>query len=399
MSDPIQDENKSSGKPPGTSPTKTLDKWLTSPHKWDKWLPIIGVSIVAGGILSPIIIIGGLIINSQNLGKISAPENISPSMTAQMALAEEYKQEFQDNMDLIPSFGDAGTAVFNFGLPCPETYTSPDTCLVTETKETKSEQNKKICEEVIALGAALGATQDSAPTFSALAIMTEFSSESVDRCIETMESYPRSVGWAFFSPAYYLQGEASNGAPFAIELTRSQNSPISALTEKTEVNTDPTKLAAEKYQYSIITSTNYETPDPIQILPSYFDPKVQLAALLDTVAYYRRSNPDLPIFDPTFTETMIAQYQKSFRLEGTVEPFVTNGEAHWIHFKDKDGFEYCVSVGESRAELEVPTEEAMGNMLESGLPGETFELAGLRNEVNSIKGGHPFGTYKRGACN
>lgn len=389
MSDLIQDENKPSEKPPGTVPAKTV-------------LKVIGFSCLAV-LLVPLVIFGGLIVQSQNLGNsTNDSENLSPTMTSQMALAEEYKQEFQDNMDLIPSFGDTSIAVFNFGLPCPETNTSPDTCLFTETKETKTEQNKKICEEVIALGAVLGATQDSAPTFSALAIMTEFSSESVDRCIETMESYPRSVGWAFFSPAYYLQGEASNGAPFAIELTRSQNSPISALTEKTEVNTDPTKLAAEKYQYSIITSTNYETPDPIQLLPSYFDPKIQLAALLDTVAYYRRSNPDLPIFDPTFTETMIAQYKKSFRLEGTVEPFVTNGEAHWIHFKDKDGFEYCVSVGESRAELEVPTEVAMGNMLESGLPGnetQLIELAGLRNEVNSIKGGHPFGTYKRGACN
>ena len=229
--------------------------------------------------------------------------------------------------------------------------------------------------------------------------MQKLSSKSQSRCESVMVSYPRSVGWGWFSPAYFIQGEASNGAPFAIQLTSSQVSPVDYSAELPELNKDTSKLAKEKFTYDIVTSTNYDTPDPIDSIPNYEDSKVQLAALLDTIAYYRRSNKELPVFNPDFARNMIAEYKSKFRFDGKVEAFEdAKGEVHWIHFADSEKLEVCVSVGESVAELSVEDENAMAGMLDSGMPGGSIELMGVGKQISSLKAKHVFGDYKQGSC-
>ena len=386
MSDPIQDETKPTGKTPGTLLKKKLPKLLV----------VMGFSYLAVIILAPIIIVGGLVIQSQHYGEVPSPP---ASVSKLQPKSDTYLASVQSNKDLLPSFGQFMTVVFNRGLPCLETYESPDACLMTESKSFKSQNTAAICEEVLQFAKELGATEDSIPGDES---MIEISEKSTSRCEAALHSYPRSVGWGWFSPAYFLQGITAEGTPFAIQLSMEQDSPINALEPAPPANRDPKTLQAETFKYSLITATNFDTPDPIDTIPDYSKPMVQVAALLDTVAYYRRSNPDLPIFDPTFTGTIIEEYKSSFRFDGDVEPYIgVNGEAHWIHLKNNKGFEICVSTGASRAELEVVTEAGMSSMLEMGIPGndtQLIELAGLRSEVSSVGAGHPFGSYIMGPC-
>lgn len=150
----------------------------------------------------------------------------------------------------------------------------------------------------------------------------------------------------------------------------------------------------------MLTSTNYDTPDPIDSIPDYSDSKIQLAALLDTFAYYRRSNKELPVFNADFARNMLLEYKSKFRFDGEVEAFEdSKSEVHWVHFNDSGKFEVCVSVGSSISELSVENEDAWAGMLDSGLPGGTIELKGVGKEIKSLSAKHLFGDYKKGSCN
>lgn len=355
---------------------------------------VIGFSCLST-LLIPIAIVISIIGYNNNLNSQLNPEP-EPSVVALIPFATEYRAQVTENMSLLPSFNEPMDAVFNRGLPCLEGYASPDTCLMASTDKFQGEQHAKICSEVLAFAKKLGAVEDSIPGETK---MQKLSRKSQSRCESVMVSYPRSVGWGWFSPAYFIQGEASNGAPFAIQLTSSQVSPVDYSAELPELNKDTSKLAKEKFTYDIVTSTNYDTPDPIDSIPNYEDSKVQLAALLDTIAYYRRSNKELPVFNADFARNMIAEYKSKFRFDGKVEAFEdAQGEVHWIHFVDSGKLEVCVSVGENVAELSVENEDAWSGMLDSGLPGGTIELMGVGKEISSLNSKHVFGDYKKGSC-
>jgi hypothetical protein len=258
-------------------------------------------------------------------------------------------------------------------------------------------QDAKICSETLAFAKELGFTHDSIPGDLE---MQKISSKSQERCETLMTSYPRSVGWGWFSPAYYLQGKASNGAPIALQLTGSQVSALDYSQALPEPNTDTSKLTKEKYEYDLLTSTNYDFPDPIDTIPDYSYGKIQLAAMLDTFAYYRRSNKGLPVFDPNFAKNMIAEYKSKFRFAGLVEGFTdSQGEVHMVHFVDPGKLDVCVSVGATESEfVKVYPEDVELGMAESGLPGGTVELGGVGKEVKSLKAKPKFGNYMQGAC-
>ena len=354
---------------------------------------IVGFSCL-GTLLLPILIIASLI--NGNKAMVYTPD--PDERTVELApLAAQYQSQVKKNFKLLPSFQSLTVAVYNRGLPCLESYESPDTCLLTETKSFNKRQDEAICAEVLSFAKELGATEDSIP---GAAKMVKLSSDSQTRCESVLSLYPRSVGWGWFSPDYYLQGEASNGAPFAIQLSFQQISPIDFSKEMPEPSKDTSKLAVEKFKYSLVTSTNYDTPDPIDNLPNYSDGKTQVAAMLDTFAYYRRSNPGLPIFDPTFARSMINQYKSTFNFDGLVEEHVDpKGEVHWIHFVSSDKVNVCVSVGASVKELTTEDMET-GNpsMLDVGIPNGLVELSGLQNEVTSMASKHVFGDYMNGSC-
>ncbi len=355
---------------------------------------VIGFSCLST-LLIPIWIVIQIVVYTNNLSAQVNPEP-APSVVELTPKATEYLADVKSNMALLPSFNEPNSAIFNRGLPCLEGYQSPDTCLMATTDKFQGEKHAQICTEVLEFAKKLGATEDSIPGETQ---MQKLSSSSQARCESVMTAYPRSVGWAWFSPAYYIQGEASNGAPFAIELSSSQVSPVDYSAALPELNTDTSKLADEKFKYSVITSTNFDTPDPIDSIPDYSDSKVQLAAMLDTFAYYRRSNKELPVFNAEFARNMISEYKSKFRFDGEVSAFEdSKGEVHWVHFDDSGKFEVCVSVGSSIAELSVENEDALAGMLDSGLPGGTIELKGVGKEVKSLSAEHFFGDYIKGNC-
>ena len=356
---------------------------------------VIGFSCLST-LLLPIWIISQIISYTNSMNSQLNPEPI-PSVVELSPMATEYKAQVMDNVSLIPSFNEPIAVMFNRGLPCPGEDQSPDSCLMFTTNKLQDRQDAKICSETLAFAKKLGFTHDSIPGD---AQMQQISNKSQARCETLMTSYPRSVGWGWISPAYYLQGTATNGAPIAIQLSGTQLSPIDYSQELPKLNTDTSKLDKEKYEYSIITSTNYDFPDPIDQIPDYSDSKIQLAALLDTFAYYRRSNPELPVFNADFARNMIADYKLKFRFNGEVEAFLdSKGEVHMVHFVDPDKFEACVSVGANEKEFskEFPEEIELG-MSESGLPGGAVELGGVGTNVASLKARPTFGNYMLGPC-
>jgi len=356
---------------------------------------VIGFSCLST-LLLPIWIISQIISYTNSMNSQLNPEPI-PSVVELSPMATEYKAQVMDNVSLIPSFNEPIAVMFNRGLPCPGEDQSPDSCLMFTTNKLQDRQDAKICSETLAFAKKLGFTHDSIPGD---AQMQQISNKSQARCETVMTSYPRSVGWGWISPAYYLQGTATNGAPIAIQLSGTQLSPIDYSQELPKLNTDTSKLDKEKYEYSIITSTNYDFPDPIDQIPDYSDSKIQLAALLDTFAYYRRSNPELPVFNADFARNMIADYKLKFRFNGEVEAFLdSKGEVHMVHFVDPDKFEACVSVGANEKEFskEFPEEIELG-MSESGLPGGAVELGGVGTNVASLKARPTFGNYMLGPC-
>jgi len=356
---------------------------------------VIGFSCLST-LLIPIWIVIQIISYTNTLNAQVNPEPI-PSVLELRPLADEYKAQVTENVALIPSFNQPIAAMFNRGLPCPGEDESPDTCLMFTTDKIQERQDAKICSETLAFAKKLGFTHDSIPGDLQ---MQKISNKSQARCETLMTSYPRSVGWGWISPAYYLQGTATNGAPIAIQLSGTQLSPIDYSQALPKLNTDTSKLDKEKYEYSLITSTNYDFPDPIDEIPDYSDSKTQLAAMLDTFAYYRRSNPELPVFNADFARNMIADYKLKFRFDGKVEAFLdSKGEVHMVHFVDPDKFEACVSVGANEKEFskEFPEEIELG-MSESGLPGGAVELGGVGTNVASLKARPTFGNYMLGSC-
>lgn len=356
---------------------------------------VIGFSCLST-LLLPIWIVIQIISYSNSMNSQLNPEPI-PSVVELSPMATEYKAQVVENVSLIPSFNEPIAAMFNRGLPCPGEDQSPDSCLMFTTNKLQDRQDAKICSETLAFAKKLGITHDSIPGD---AQMQKISNKSQARCETLMSSYPRSVGWGWISPAYYLQGTATNGAPIAMQLSGIQLSPIDYSQALPKLNTDTSKLDKEKYEYSLITSTNYDFPDPIDQIPDYSDSKIQLAALLDTFAYYRRSNPELPVFNADFARNMIADYKLKFRFNGEVEAFLdSKGEVHMVHFVDPDKFEACVSVGANEKEFskEFPEEIELG-MSESGLPGGAVELGGVGTNVASLKARPTFGNYMLGSC-
>ncbi|MCX6495915.1 MAG: hypothetical protein NTW23_01095 [Rhodoluna sp.] len=356
---------------------------------------VIGFSCLSTLII-PIWIISQIISYSNNLNAQVNPEP-DPSVVALSPMATEYKAQVTEKASMLSSFNEPTVAAFNRGIPCPTEDQSPDSCLMFSTDEFEERQDAKICAEVLTFAKELGFSHDSIPGDTQ---MQKLSGKSQARCETVMTSYPRSVGWGWLSPAYYLQGTASNGAPIALQLTGGQMSAVDYSEALPEPNTDTSKLAAEKYQYDVITSTNYDFPDPIDTIPDYTDSKIQLAALLDTFAYYRRSNPELPVFNADFARNMIADYKLKFRFDGKVEALVDSmGEVHMVHFVDPDKFEACVSVGANEKEFikEFPEEIELG-MAESGLPGGAVELGGVGTNVASLKARPTFGNYMLGSC-
>ena len=359
---------------------------------------VIGFSCLST-LLIPIWIVIQIISYTNSLNSQVNPEPI-PSVLELTPLADEYKAQVTENVALIPSFNEPIAAIFNRGLPCPGEDESPDTCLMFTTDKIQERQDAKICSEALAFAKKLGFTHDIIPDDPELS--REISSKSQARCESVLSGYPRSVGWGWISPDYFLRGLTSNGSPIAMQLYGTQLSPIDYSQALPKLNTDVKKLAQEKFEYNLITATSFDFKfegQPYQ-LPDYSDSKIQLAAMLDTFAYYRRSNPELPVFNADFARNMIADYKTKFRFDGDVEAFLdSKGEVHMVHFVDPGKLDICVSVGATEDEFtqEFPEEVELG-MAESGLPGGAVELGGVRREVTSLKAQPTFGNYMQGAC-
>ena len=319
------------------------------------------------------------------------PEPVVESTNAPVANA--FLAEVAEYGPTVSRFQTWMNAIGARGMNCPE-YGDQygDACQISETTPVATTDHEAACSEAFEIAKHFGALSDQ--VIGEVEGMP-FGDGSLERCVNMMSSYPRSVGWGWFGPEYYVKGTTDSGINWVMMLTSSQKT----AGDPSESNVDG-KLKEELFGYSIIIGTDFRNVySGENVGPDYSDNKVQAAAMLDTIAYYRRSNKDLGVFSPTLTDQVLPIYKSSFRFDGAVKSFADeNGEVHWVQMTFNDGPTWCISIGEGE-DLTVGTEETMDmGMDETGLPGGMVELGGLGKIIDSRESTHKFGDYVVGAC-
>jgi hypothetical protein len=293
----------------------------------------------------------------------------------------------------VSRFTSWGSAVGAYGMNCPDgSDPSGDSCLYVESARAAEPDDQAACKEAFSIAENFGVTTD--------VIIGEtdgmpFGKGSLKRCVTMLSSYPRSVGWGWFGPEYYIKGTTDEGTPWVMLLTRSQQT--SAANSSNNKNG---KLNVEEYGYTITVGTDFGNAySGVNEGPNYSDNKVQAAAMLDTIAYYRRSNKPLGFFTKELVDQVLPIYKEIFRFDGSVKSHANaDGNIHWVQMNFKDGATWCVSIGEGK-DLTTGGDSTLGmGMDETGLPGGTVELAGLGKAIKSKEATHRFGDYVVGAC-
>lgn len=349
-------------------------------------LIFLGVVAFPGAILS---LIWNLLTSGQqnNYG----PEPVVDSTNA--PIAQAFLSEVTQYAPTVSRFESWTMAVWAYGMNCPDTGDAfGDSCQMAETTRVAKTDDEGACLEAFKIAENFGLQTD--------VIIGEvegkpYGSGSLERCKRMMSSYPRSVGWGWFGPEYYLKGTTSGGVKWVMLLDRAQQT----APEESRVNKKG-KLNKEEYGYTLTVGTDFgDKYTGLNEGPNYSDNKVQAAAMLDTIAYYRRSNKHLGFFTADLVDQVLPIYREIFRFDGSVKSHSnSDGTIHWVQMNFKDGATWCVSIGEGK-DLATGGDNTLGmGMDETGLPGGTVELAGLGKTIKSKDAPHKFGDYIVGAC-
>ena len=350
-----------------------------------------------GLVLIGVLIVVGMINSYTNNLNQEVP--LSAQDQANLPLAQAYNAAFTEQQKNLPDFVNWMSAQFSSGIPCASNV---DACLIGDTGSTAGLDSTvgpsklqlsdapRICDEVLAVARTLGATQDMVSGETGYQDMTANASK---RCSSAMVSNARSIGFAYYSPSYFMIGSTVEGTPFALQLNMSRGSHTSGDISK----------GGEYISYNLMTSTIFDSPeiqeDPTMIV-KLNNGQSQALAFLDNLAYVRRANYDVTKknnpspFSPETAGWASAEFAKYFKVDAKFEFFKgSDGMVRWFHVKSKDGFDACVSTGTDE-ELITQNEDAMASPLESGLTG----LTQLGGEITGPQGKHTIGYYYLGKC-
>lgn len=383
---------------PETTETSQVDP--AAPRKKSKAGQIVAWTFGSclGIVLIGLLVIAGLINNWNKSFNQEPPLSEQDKINQPLALA--YNEAFTAQQVNLPDFMNWMSAEFSQGIPCASTI---DTCILGDTGSTggltetggpstlKVADAPRICDEVIAVGKNLGVAEDLAATETDYQTMT---SGAKARCVATVTSNARSVGFGWWSPSYFMIGETANGAPFAIQLSMYREPHVSG-----NIKDD-----GEYISFVLMTSSVFESPRPQEdpnFVHDWKSGKVQAGAFLDTLSYIRRSNyiqsntDKLSPFSPEIADWANENFKKNFKTDAKFEYFKgSDGLVRWFHVKSKDGFDACVSTGKD-AELVQENDDQLGiTILQSGDDGVGF----VANEIDSPSSPHSIGDYYRGAC-
>ncbi|MCX8530693.1 MAG: hypothetical protein ORN27_11615 [Rhodoluna sp.] len=379
---------------PVTSPTDP-----TPPQKKSKAGKIVAWSCggCLGIVLILFLIVVGMINNFNNALNQDVP--LSAQDQANLPLAQAYNAAFTEQQKNLPHFVNWMGAQFNAGIPCASNV---DSCLMGDTGSTADLEETVgpsklqlsdapgICDEVLAVAMTLGATQDMVSGEMSYQDMT---TDAIKRCSSAMVSNARSIGFAYYSPSYFMIGSTAEGTPFAIQLN---------MTRASHTSGDISK-GGEYIAYQLVTSSIFDSPeiqeDPTMIV-KLNNGQSQALAFLDNLAYVRRANYDATKtnnpspFSPETAAWASAEFAKYFKVDAKFEFFKgSDGMVRWFHVKAKDGFEACISTGTDK-ELTTQNEDAMASPLESGLSG----LTQLGGEITGPNDNPKMGYYYLGKC-
>jgi hypothetical protein len=357
---------------------------------------------VFGGCLAVVLLaIFGVfaLITSYN-SQLGASEPLSAEDQARLPIAQSYNADFEAQKANLPDFKNWYAASFYRGLPCASAV---DQCILGDTgstldldeyagpSELKISDASKICDRVLAVGKTLGATKDSINDGTGYHPLAESANS---RCVSMMEANGRSGGVGVWrTPSYFILGETSKGAPFAIQLTMTRQL----------AGTGGLSRAKEYIGYELMTSSVFDSPQPQEEPGLWADLSTgtaQAGAFLDTLANARRANYDFMAkknpspFDPETASWAKANFEKYFDVSADFKYFLgKDGLVRWFHVKSKDGFDACVSTGVEE-ELNIKDEDSGNSQLESG-------ITGLRDVGKLISGPdnpHSIGDYYLGVC-
>jgi hypothetical protein len=350
-----------------------------------------------GIVLIGILIVVGMI-NSYN-NSLNQDVPLSAKDQANLPLAQAYNAAFTEQQKNLPHFVNWVSAQFYSGIPCASNV---DSCLLGDTGSTTDLEGSvgpsklqlsdasSVCDEVLAVAMTLGATEDMVSGETSYQDMT---TDAIKRCSSAMVSNGRSIGFAYYSPSYFMIGSTAEGAPFALQLN---------MTRASHTSGDISK-GGEYIAYQLVTSSIFDSleiqEDPTMIV-KLNNGKSQALAFLDNLAYVRRANYDSTKknnpspFAPETAAWASAEFAKYFKADAKFEFFKgSDGMVRWFHVKSKDGFDACVSTGTDE-ELITQNEDSMSSPLESGLSG----LKQLGGEITGPQGKHAMGYYYPGKC-
>ena len=350
-----------------------------------------------GLVLLGVLIVVGMISSYTNNLNQEVP--LSAKDQANLPLAQAYNAAFTEQQKNLPDFVNWMSAQFSSGIPCASNV---DSCLIGDTGSTAGLEETvgpsklqlsdapRICDQVLTVAKTLGATQDMVSGETGYQDMTKNASK---RCSSAMVSNGRSIGFAYYSPSYFMIGSTAEGTPFALQLNMTRASHTSG----------DISQGGEYISYQLVTSTIFDSPeiqeDPTMIV-KLNDGQSQALAFLDNLAYVRRANYDATKknnpspFSPETAGWASAEFAKYFKVDAKFEFFKgSDGMVRWFHVKAKDGFDACVSTGTDQ-DLTTQNEDAMASPLESGLTG----LTQLGGEISGPEEQHTIGDYYLGMC-
>jgi hypothetical protein len=310
-----------------------------------------------------------------------------------------YNALFEKQKKNLPDFFNWMQAEFSSGIPCASNV---DRCLIANTGSTvdlsdtvgpsklKLSDAPRICQEVLAVGKRLGASEDYAAGDSDYTAMTD---SATARCVSVMTQNARGVGFGWWSPSYFVRGKTSAGTPFAIQLNEYREANPKA--------TDINQPDGEYISFSLTTSSIFDSPKPQddpQLIFNWNTWQVQAGGFLDTLAYVRRfvysKDKTINALSPEVAKMAQKNFDKNFNVAAKFSYFTdSSGSVTWFHVQSK-GADYCVSTG-TTAELIKPDENNLGvSMLESGLTG----IVNVGSEIKGPSVKHAIGDYYAGKC-
>lgn len=311
---------------------------------------------------------------------------------AHIKLAAPLQKQLAASIDTSAYFTQARSMVDGAWGPL-ECGSNVDKCVMGESKDSAKPQDKTACQTFLELAGKYPLDTFYDASFKPHAM----GDQALQTCIDVMDGYTRSTGWAMLSNEFLVTGKTTQGVPFGLELHRGMSPHEAPAATATPTNTSSrsvvdNSLGQYTYSYGIMTSTLFDYPKLHEDVPDLTKQTIRMAAYLDLVAYYRVHATKADPFSLELNQNILNEAIKKFPLSKAWKLVAAAGNKTYLLSVSEPGYQACLAIGVDKilANGDFP----------SGLPrGSTQELMGLATKPsNSVSASSQFGDYSLGNC-